>query len=624
MGEDEPDGSDSYGDLIRWMLGLCWQHRGFFALTLAFQTLLALFAVMGLNLIGLGIDFLASRLQEGRGPPEWPLGWSPPAHWSPMETVAAIAAVAVLVALSHGLAQYGAARSTAELVHGRLTPGLQIRVFRKLQELCMRFYASNSSGSVINRATGDVQSVRSFVDLAMMEAVVLLITFVVYAAYMFRIHVGLTLACLSVAPLMAVGSAIFSQRTRPLFLKYREGFDKMILYLSETIRGAQLIKGFAAEDRAIGKMKDMNDEVWRRQQRIFSSISLFSPAVNMLSHLGMFILLLYGGRLVALGQLPLGTGLVVFAGLLQQYSNRISNVAQIANALQESLTGARRLREILGMESSLTLAADPKRPEPFRNEVVFEGASVEREEGQPVLRDINLVAHSGETIALVGETGSGKSALLGLIPRLYDPSSGCVRIGGVDARNYDLDFLRKRVGVVFQDSFLFNATVIDNIRFGREDASLEKVKRAARIARADEFIEELEQGYDSMVGEFGVDLSGGQRQRLSIARALLHDPPILLLDDPTSAIDPGTEREIMDAMERAMEGRTTFVVAHRLATLKRADKIAVLQGGRLCGFGTHEELARHNRIYADLVAAQSEDELHEEERSWGDRKAANL
>lgn len=596
--------TSSNAQLLRWMLGLCWQFRWLFAAAIVLQTGLALFAVLGLNLIGLGIDYMAAALRGDAAAIDWPLGLAPPEGWSPLQVVSGIAALAALAALVNGLLQYGSARAVARLVHAKLAPTLQNRVFAKLQEACMRFYGSNSTGSVINRATGDVQAVRSFVDLALMEAVTLVITFVVYVAYMSRIHVDLTIACLSVAPLMAAASALFSKLTRPRFRRYRESFDRMILYLSETIRGAEVIKGFALERRSIGRMAEMNDELWERQNRIFLATSIFAPSVNFLSHVGMFALLIYGGRLVIAGELPVGTGLVVFAGLLQQYSNRITNVAQIANALQESLTGAQRLQEILAMRSSIQPAARPARVEALRGRVAFENVSVSYRSDRSALQGASFSVEPGETVAIVGATGSGKSTLLNLIPRLYDPDRGRVLIDGWDARELDLEFLRRSVGVVFQESFLFNATVLDNIRFGREWATEEQARRAAEIAQAAEFIDQLDKGYHTMVGEMGVDLSGGQRQRLAIARAILSDPPILLLDDPTSAIDPATETQILEAMSAASLGRTTFIAAHRISTLRRADKIIALEGGRIVQIGTHDALMARDGLYRESARSQ--------------------
>ncbi len=590
--------------LTNWMLGLCWQFRGLFALAALLQVALTLFAVAGLNLVGLGIDYLGFVSGMRETEPNWPMGWSPPEAWAPLQVILALAIGALVAAVCNGVLFFGAGTATARLVHGRLAPQLQRRVFAKLEEGCMRFYSKHPSGTMINRATGDIQAVRSFVDLALMEAVTLTITITVYAVFMIRIHAPLAIACLAFVPAMAIGSLIFSHKTRPLFMAYRESFDKMILYLSEAIRGAEVIRGFSIESQAMGRMRLMNREIWDRHLRIFRSISLFAPAINLLSHASLFALLVYGGYLVTEGVFPLGAGFVVFAGLLQQFSNRVANVAQIANAMQESLTGARRLYGLLNSESSVQQPVDPVAPQVFEGSVRFVDASVSYTPRRDALSNVNLEVVPGEIIALVGETGSGKSSLLNLVPRLYDPDQGKVLVSGVDARALDLDVLRRNVGVVFQDAFIFSQSIADNIRFGNPEASLDCVKAAARIACADTFIEELDEGYETVIGEMGVDLSGGQRQRLSIARALLPDPKILLLDDPTSAIDPSTEKRIFDGLREEMAVRTTFIVAHRISTLARADRIVLMEKGRIEDVGTHEELKSRSARYAGLIEAQ--------------------
>jgi len=601
--------------LIRWMLGLCWRYKFLFGIAVVFQAALSVFAVLGLNLLGLGIDYLANASGFRNETIEWPFGFAPPEDWAPLTIVYAIGAAALLSAVLHGVLFYGSATAIAKLVHAKIAPHLQRRIFLKLQEGCLRFYSKQPSGAMINWATGDIQAVRSFVDLALMEAITVLIAVSIYSVYMFQIHVGLAAACLVFVPLMGWRSFRFSRVTRPLFLSYRKSFDRMILYLSESIRGASVIRGFSLEANAIDRMRKMNSEIWECQSKIFNKISLFAPSINMLSHTSLLVLIVYGGYLVMENELALGAEFVVFAGLLQQFANKISNIAQIANATQESLTGARRLYGILNTESEVQQSSKAIIPENPEAHVRFESVCVSYNAKGKALHDLSFEVQPGEVVAVIGETGSGKSSLLSLIPRLYDANSGTVSISGVDVRALDLDWLRKYVGVVFQDAFIFSQTVADNIRFGNAEATQEQVEAAAKLACADEFIRDLENGYDTIIGEMGVDLSGGQRQRLSIARALASEPEILLLDDPTSAIDPSTEKRILDGLKLERSRCTTFIVAHRIATLSRADRIMVLKRGRIAQFGKHDELRFQGGIYASIVEGQSSEGLEQELRA---------
>lgn len=613
------------GKVLLRLLRLCWQHRIGCLQVLACQLTLLTLGLAGLSFTGLGIDYLRSVLEPGAPQPRWPLGLAPPSSWTPMTVVVAIAAVVIVAALLRGALTWLAGATLARLVHRRIVIGLQTAVYAKLQHLSFRFFDQQSTGAIINRATGDIQAIRTFVDTVLIQTLVTLISLALYVGYMVSIHVQLSAACLATLPALWIACVVFSRAVHPQYLTNRALFDRMILTLAECVQGVNVIKGFAREREMTARFEADNRTVQAQQQKIFWRVSTFTPAIDLLTQINLAVLLLYGGKLVIDGALPLGTGLVVFAGLLQQFSNQVSTTAQIANGVQESLTGAGRVFEILDAPLGVQ---SPERPAPMarcRGAVQFDrvsfafdlvGSSLASESaagGLPtkpnsVLREVSFSVRPGECIAIVGETGSGKSALLSLIPRFYDPSAGRVLIDGRDVRTLDVHALRRHVGVVFQESFLFSDTVAANIGFGRPDAPREALVAAAKAARAHDFVLQLPHGYDTVLGESGVDLSGGQRQRLAIARALLANPSILLLDDPTAAIDPETEQEILSAIARAIEGRTTFIVAHRLSTLRRANRILVLQQGQIVQTGTHVELLRQDGPYRRAARLQMIDE----------------
>jgi ATP-binding cassette subfamily B protein len=324
----------------------------------------------------------------------------------------------------------------------------------------------------------------------------------------------------------------------------------------------------------------------------------------MLSQLSLVILFAYGGWLYVQGKIPLGSGLVVFAGLLQQFTGQVATISTLANSVQQSLAAARRVFEVMDTPLEVESKPDAKIPARLSGQIIFEKVSFSYAPEKPVLEEISFVAKPGQIIGIFGMTGAGKSTLLGLIPRFYDPHSGRILADGNDLRELDLDAFRRQIGIVYQESFLFSNTVAANIAFGHPHATMEQIERAARIASAHDFISALPHGYETVLGESGVDLSGGQRQRLALARALILQPPILILDDPTASVDAKTENEIVSALREAMTGRTTFVVSSRLNLLRRADLILVLENGRLTHSGTHEELVHRPGPYHETALLQ--------------------
>src|SRR6187402_1566707 len=577
--------------LVRRLFGLAWRYRGHCLQVLSIQVVLLTLGILGLGLTGIGVDYIKHKL-DGTPLGANRLHLSLPEAWPPLQVLGLLAGLILGFALVRALLNYVYAVSINKLVQQKLVVDLRAEVYEKLQRLSFRFYDANSTGSIITRVTSDVQSVRMFVDQVLIQSVIMVLSLCAYVVFMVSLSPSLTIACLATTPLLWIMSAVCSRRIQPLYDRNRTLVDRMVQILAESVAGAQVTKAFGREAEARAKFDGANQACFDQQRGIFWRLSLFTPAVGFLTRINMMVLLGYGGWLVVHDRLPLGLGLLTFAGLLEQFSGQVNNVATIVNSVQQSLIGARRVFEIL--DAPVEVKNDPqalRRPR-LTGAVRFENVSFAYDGADAVVRDVDLDVPAGKCVAILGATGAGKSVLMSLIPRFFDPTAGRILIDGIDARKLDLDDLRRNIGLVFQESFLFSNTVAANIAFGHPEATAAQIENAARIAAAHEFIMKLPKGYETVLGESGNTLSGGQRQRLAIARAVLLEPAILLLDDPTAAIDIETEHEIFEALDRAIAGRTTFIVAHRLSTLRRADFIIVLEAGRIVQRGTHEELIK--------------------------------
>jgi ABC-type multidrug transport system fused ATPase/permease subunit len=590
--------------LVRRLLSLAWRFRADCVWSVVLSLVLLLFGIAGLKLLGLVIDVIRRALDPSLPPPIYPFGWNPPTSWSALQIVTAIAATIMIIATVRALLTYIYNMITARLTQGEIVPTLRAQLYAKLQRLSFSFFDVHGSNSIFNRVTGDVQNTRLFVDGVLLQGVNMILTLAAYAFFMWRIQPALTLACLSVSVPLWWLAQFYSAQLRPGYLRNRELTDNMILLFSESVRGMQTMKGFAAESHQVRRFEAANDAVSLQQRKIFWDLSVFTPGTQMLSQMSLVILFAYGGWLYVQGKIPLGSGLVVFAALLQQFTGQVATISTIANSVQQSLTAARRVFEVLDTPVEVQSRPNAIKPARLTGQITFEKVSFGYAPEKSTLTDISFSAKSGQVVGIFGMTGAGKSSLLGLIPRFYDPHQGRILADGQDLRELDLDAFRRQIGIVYQESFLFSNTVAANIAFGHPQATMEQIEQAARSASAHDFIIALPHGYETVLGEAGVDLSGGQRQRLALARALILQPPILILDDPTASVDARTENEIVSALRTAMTGRTAFVVSGRLNLLRRADLILVLENGRLTQSGTHEELVHRPGPYHETALLQ--------------------
>jgi ABC-type multidrug transport system fused ATPase/permease subunit len=586
---------------LRRLLRLTWHYRAACVRVLVLQAALLGLSLGGLSLVGLSVDLLRHALDPSAAPPHWPLGLSPPSSWSTSGRLFLIGGLVLAMGSVHALVSFAHGVQSGRVQHLRLVPELRASVFHKLLRLSFSFYDSSGSASIINRVTSDVQAARSFVDGVVLQGGVLLLTLGVYAGFMLRANVPLTFACLAATPLIWLLTLRFSTWARRAYEKTRELLDEVVRTMSEGVHGIVVTKVFGREAEELERFGRRNLAVVDQQQEIFRRASHFSAAVHFTSQLNVAVLLGYGGWLVARDRLSLGD-LIVFANVLTQFATQVSAMARLVNTLQESLAGARRVFEVLDAEveiqSPLAAFVPGEQGAPrLEGTLRFEGVSFAYPGSSPALNEIQLEVPAGSCVAILGGTGAGKSTLLHLVPRFYDVEAGRVSIDGHDVREFDVDALRRQVGVVFQETLLFRQTIAENIAFGHPDADAAAIEQAARIAGAHDFIQSLPAGYATMLAEEGLNLSGGQRQRLALARAVLVEPKLLLLDDPTTALDPETEREVLGALRRVMRGRTTLIVSNRLSALRFADRIIVLERGRIAEQGTHRELMALAGLY---------------------------
>jgi ABC-type multidrug transport system fused ATPase/permease subunit len=499
------------------------------------------------------------------------------------------------------------------LVAGRVSPGVELdlrnRLYGHLQQLELSFFDRQQTGQLMSRATVDLQSVRFFLGYGLIFIAQSLLTIVLAGFAMFLLQPGLAALALAPVPFVVLIADRYGHRSRPALQEVQQRIAELTAEAEENVSGVRVVKAFAQEQRQLERFEHSVARVFDQAMYATRIQAKFSPMLSFLPNLGLAMILLVGGRQVIDGTLTVGQFTAFYAYLLMLISP-MRTLGYMLGAAQRATASGARIFQVLDRAPSMTVPAGaPALPE-GHGEVSLSDVTLQFDgSSHAALKDIDLEIAPGTTVALVGAMGSGKTALVSLLPRLYDVTAGIVRIDGADVRSVDPVSLRREIAVVTDDPFLFSATVHDNIAYARPGATREEVMRAAAAAQADSFIESLPQGYDTLVGERGLTLSGGQRQRIAIARAIVADPRILILDDATSSVDASTEQEIKVALREVMAGRTTFVIAHRLSTIALADEIVVLEDGRVAAHGDHDQLLEQSDLYREIVEKGMPDQV---------------
>ncbi|OFF38215.1 multidrug ABC transporter ATP-binding protein [Listeria monocytogenes] len=477
-------------------------------------------------------------------------------------------------------------------------------LYKKLQSLDFDFFNNTRVGDIMARMTGDTDAIRHFVSWVSYNILENVFLFSFAIIIMATIDWKLTLALVILTPLIAILTMKMSSKAQPVFYEIRESFSRLNSMVEENISGNRVVKAFAREDFEMKKFHEHNEDFKKRNLDSADVSRTYLPVLDSLAGMLVVITLIFGGYLVIKGQMTLGD-LVAFNGFLWMLNGPMRMSGWLINDVQRFIASSFKIQDMMATDAKIPIHAEKPAPS-LQGHVEFKNVSFHFEDdpNTDVLKNISLKASPGQTIAILGETGAGKSTLVNLICRFYDPTSGEILIDGVDARKWHVRELRNHIATVMQDIFLFSDTIEGNITFGAPDATMEDVRRMARIADADHFIETMPESYDTIVGERGVGLSGGQKQRISLARALLKNPSILILDDTTSAVDMETEVKIQGELKKITENTTTFIIAHRISSVKEADEILILNHGEIIERGTHTSLLAEKGYYFDIYNKQ--------------------
>lgn len=520
-----------------------------------------------------------------------------------MNTVSRLTLIALITFIGRGVVQF--LRSyMAHIAGWGVVSDARRYVYEHLQRLSLRFYEDKQTGQLMSRVVNDTDLFERMIAHAVPDVMVNIITFFGITAVLASMNWRLTLYSMAPIPLVILSLVGFAKFVRPAFRRRQAEVGELNAVLNDSISGIREIKAFNRESEQLERV-ELGIERYRVSLlTALRLMAIFQPFIDFSTSIGQLVVIFFGGQMALQGILPIAD-LVAFFLYLEMFYQPIRALGMSWEHVQESMAGFDRVAELLSEEPDVISAVDSTSlPSPLKGHLLLENLSFSYVEGEKVLEDVNLEIPASNVVALVGPTGVGKSTLVSLIPRFYDVTAGSIKLDGIDVRDLPVEELRKNISIVLQDVFLFHGTVSENLLFGNPKATDEEVIEAAKIANAHEFIANLAKGYNTLIGERGVKLSGGQRQRISIARAVLKNTPILILDEATSSVDTETELLIQQALERLMKGRTTIIIAHRLSTIRNADKIVVLEGKNIIEQGTHEQLIQRDGLYKRLYTVQ--------------------
>jgi ATP-binding cassette subfamily B protein len=522
---------------------------------------------------------------------------------------AAVLGIAILDAVSSYTEKY-----LTTSVGQWVTHDLRRTLYSRIQRLSLAYHDQKRSGDLLSRVTSDVEAIQSFINTALLSALVNLITLVGMIGVMFYLNWRFTLIALSVAPVLFLVVYTYTRRIKRASREVRKKEGEIVSVIEEVLSSIRVVKAFAREDYERRRLEEESLESVEIGLRARGLKAKLSPIVDIIVAVGTCLVLWFGARLVLGGSLSPGS-LVVFILYLGKMYKPMQELSKMTDAYSKALVGYERIQEVLETDKEVKDLPGATRAPRFKGKIEFDHVEFYYAQENPILKDVSLTIEAGQLAALVGPTGAGKTTIISLIPRFYDPISGVIKIDGIDIRQFRQKSLRQQLSFVLQETVLFQAPIWQNIAYGKPEASRAEILRAAEQANAQEFIEKLPEGYDTILGERGMTLSGGQRQRIAIARAIIRDTPILILDEPTSGLDAASEKLVFEALDRLMEGRTSIVIAHRLSTIRRADAIFVIRDGAIAEKGTHEELLKAGGLYSELDILQHRTEEDDFEKT---------